>query len=130
MQIILYLSGDNTINQRLRQTVEASQNPGDIHVCRSILGLRERLLEMMHDGCLVVLLAATQTDLGELLRLSQLLFDFRIILVLPDQAQETLTLGHLIYPRFITYIDSDFQDLAAVLNKLDHRRSDQIDPKT
>lgn len=126
MKIILYLGGNDAINQKLRQSVAVTRRQDEIHVCRSVFGLHERLLGMMHDGCLLVLLVSAQQDLWELLRLRKLLFDFRIILVLPDQAQETLSLAHLIYPRFITYIDSDFQDIAAVLNKLSRGASSQV----
>jgi len=42
----------------------------------------------------------------------------RIILILPDEDNETITMGHTLFPRFSTYADSDFKDVAAVLKKM------------
>ena len=47
------------------------------------------------------------------------LFDgIRKIIILPDGEQVTISLAHKLYPRFLSYIDSDFSDVAAVLKKM------------
>ena len=52
-----------------------------------------------------------------ILELSELLHDRRIILVLPDSEPETVSLGHILRPRFITYGDSDYMDVSAIMGK-------------
>ena len=48
----------------------------------------------------------------------------RLILILPDREKGTISKGHLFRPRYLTYADGDFLDVAAVLAKMiDHARS-------
>lgn len=53
----------------------------------------------------------------DILSLREFLHDRRIILVLPDSEPETVSLGHILRPRFITYGDSDYMDVSAILGK-------------
>ena len=44
--------------------------------------------------------------------------DRRLVLVLPDAEEATLSLAHLLAPRYLCFIDDIGTDLAAVLNKM------------
>jgi hypothetical protein len=48
--------------------------------------------------------------------------DVQIILVIPDRRPETLSLGHLLRPRYLSYEDGNFDDLASVLEKMLRKR--------
>jgi len=65
-----------------------------------------------------VLLAESLHRLQELFCLFNLLDGRRIVLVLPDDAKETISLAHRFYPRFFTYRTTDYDDLCAVLYKM------------
>ena len=67
---------------------------------------------------MAVLLAASKGQLSELLSLRELLNDVRIILILPDRGRETISQGHLLRPRFLSYADGDLTDVIAVLSKM------------
>jgi hypothetical protein len=56
--------------------------------------------------------------LHKIASLKEFFSDHRIILILPDSKKETIALGHTLRPRFITYSDSDFLEMAAVLRNL------------
>ncbi|MCD6199973.1 MAG: hypothetical protein J7K15_15635, partial [Deltaproteobacteria bacterium] len=47
-----------------------------------------------------------------------LIWDLRLILILPDREAGTIAKGHILRPRFLTYLDSDFTEVAAVLKKM------------
>ena len=66
----------------------------------------------------VILLAASQQELGRVLGLEMLLRDRKIILILPDDSQASFARGCRLYPRFICDINSDFGDIAQVLEKM------------
>lgn len=68
-----------------------------------------------------VLFAADRQDLANLLSIQDLLDDVRIILVLPDDKKETVSAGHRLRPRYISYAGGNFEDVAAVLNKMMQR---------
>lgn len=54
----------------------------------------------------------------ELIEYREWLGDRRLILVLPDDDIETISQGHALRPRFVTYVESDFIDISAVLGKM------------
>jgi hypothetical protein len=45
----------------------------------------------------------------------------KTILVLHDDDQEIINLGLLLHPIFITYIDSDFSEVAAIMEHIKNR---------
>lgn len=67
---------------------------------------------------IAVFLAASKEELSELVSIRNLLADLRIILVLPDARDDTISKGHTLRPRFLTDVDSDFLDIVAVLGKM------------
>jgi hypothetical protein len=54
----------------------------------------------------------------EFLDIRDLFIGMPIIIALPDREQKTIHLGHKFYPRFLSYMDSNFEDIALVLNKM------------
>lgn len=88
----------------------------DMEVCRSLACLSQRLKEPTFERELAVIVAATREELDGLLAIRDLLQDIRIILVLPDHESDTVSQGHKLSPRFVSYIDRDFWDVVAVLS--------------
>ncbi len=71
----------------------------------------------------VVLVIGSRTELDEFLELRPVLRNTRVILVLPDQAKETLALAEQLNPYYIKPPGEDFVDLASVLDEiLEERR--------
>jgi hypothetical protein len=83
-----------------------------------VYSLSRRLRQPRHNLAVAVLVAASRQELLELLSIRDLLDGIRIILVLPDRQDDTIAKGHRLYPRFLTFADSDFLDVAAVLSKM------------
>jgi len=92
------------------------QYRGTFH--ETINELTKSLIQPKDDLNIVVLLATSREDLRDLIAIEKLLSDFRIILILPDRYKVTISMGHKLYPRFLSYADSDFNDVALVLNKM------------
>jgi hypothetical protein len=65
-----------------------------------------------------VLFPSNLSELARLVALKHLLFDMQIILILPNGQSQTISHGHALRPRFISYADSDFSDVAEVYGKL------------
>jgi hypothetical protein len=63
-------------------------------------------------------LAANKEDLLYLVANKELIWNLRVILILPDREEDTVTKGHLLRPRFLTYADGNFLDVATVLGKM------------
>jgi len=80
--------------------------------------LAGRLRRPKGDHSIAVLLAAGRKDLEELLAIQDLLDRTRIILILPDRNKDTINKGHTLFPRFLTYVDGNFDWVTAVLEKM------------
>jgi len=118
MNILFYQTTNNGPGERLREVICTIVSKGYIETYTTLDTLSFRLRRPKHGVTLAVLLAATKAELMGLLSLRDLFQDVRIILILPDRKKETITKGHTLYPRYLSYADGDFKDVAAVLEKM------------
>ena len=118
MSLILYLPEDKQIGARLRQVVEETVSDGDIEIIPSIKELRKRLQRPVLNASVAVLYAAEHTDLMEIVYLSDLLDELRVVLVFPECQPETLEKAHAVRPHYIAWGDSDLKPLGCVLKRM------------
>ncbi|HQO36408.1 MAG TPA: hypothetical protein PLG59_17225 [bacterium] len=86
--------------------------------CGTISDLILQLNRSREGEEIVLLFAETKESLIALLAVRDVLLRHRIILILPDGDKETILQGHKLMPRFLSYMDSDFKDVAAVLARM------------
>jgi hypothetical protein len=118
MNLLFYQSTNNGSGEHLREVIHTLVSEDQTEIYTMIEDLSFRLRQPMFDVDLAILLAFSKSDLLDLLLLRDLLLDVRIILILPDRKRDTISRGHSLYPRFLSYVDSDFKDVAAVLDKM------------
>ena len=118
MKLIYYGSTDNGDGKRLQQVIESVVPVDKTEVYRNIVDLGNRLRVPTSDVNIFVLFTKSKAELFGLILIKDMLLNLRILLVLPDGDNETITMGHSLFPRFLTYADSDFKDVEAVLKKL------------
>jgi hypothetical protein len=90
----------------------------NIETCHSLDALTQKLLQTSFEPDVAVLLARNHRDFLDILALKDLLDNKRVILILPDRSEITISQGHKLHPRYLSYADSDFKDVAAVLKKM------------
>lgn len=78
----------------------------------------DKLPNRILDQPILVLLLKDNNEICRAILRKELLHDIRIILILPDRSDETISAGYKLHPRFISYADSDFKDVAAVLKRM------------
>jgi hypothetical protein len=103
----------------------------ELEVCGSVARLMA-LLDSHGAGSrdkVLVLLADTQKHLKDLHAMRTVLSEYRIILVLPDGKEKTLTMGRALYPRFLTSFDEAPGELGAVLNRMMQSAAEGPGPK-
>jgi len=118
MNILFYSPTTDDVEIRLHKAIAAVTQKDDIEVYRTINSLSRRLLHSTESRVVAVLLAASREHLSELISINDMLSKASIILILPDSEPETVALGHILLPRFLSYNNSDFMDVAAVLSKM------------
>ena len=84
----------------------------------SLSDFAQRLRQPMDPNLIAVLFPKDTDQLGELVAIRHLLRDLRVVLILPDSRETTVSRGHVLRPRFVSYADSDLSDVAAVVTKM------------
>jgi len=118
MTTLFYSPIADEASQRLQEKIEAAilNEPLEIH--RDIESLNRRLRQPRYDLDIAVLNAGSNENLEELLSMRELFDRIRIILILHDKEAETVRKGLTLFPRFFTYVDSNFDWVTAVLKKM------------
>jgi len=118
MALLFYASdkqGTGKLLWNLHQDL-AAEHQGEF--CQTIDTLSQKLHQPKSDSSIAVLLAGTQKELVDILSIGNLLERIRIILILPDSNKDTISKGHTLLPRFLTYVDGNFSWVTAVLEKM------------
>jgi hypothetical protein len=114
MNILFYAR--NGAAKGLQETIGGM--PLHVEFYRNASNLMERLRHPLDDPAIAVLVAESRECLEELFVLRHLFRNVRIILVLPDRESATISKGHDLHARFLSYIDSDPAEVALVLGKM------------
>ena len=117
-KLLFYANGSNGAGKRLQKVVEELVPKDRLEICRTIESFSGRLCRPGCRDAIAVLLAASAKELVDFLFIRDLLSDVRIILIVPDRDDATISRGHKLYPRFLSYMDTDFNDVASVLGKM------------
>lgn len=112
---------ETAVSRRLMDVIEAVVQQGEIEVHSTLQNLEHRLRAPSRRTRVLVLFASNRDALVSLLNGSDRLIGEFIILIVPDSQKETVSLGHRLRPRLLTYADSDFSEISAVLNHLAYR---------
>jgi hypothetical protein len=124
VSLIVYMSYGNC-NEKMWNFIQTQSWYGQVEIYYTLEKFYQRLTQSGSSNAVTVLLIASRHELENIVQYADLLCDQKIILVLPDRAQDTLSMGHALYPRYISYTDSDLQDVTSVLRKLITRNQPQ-----
>ena len=126
MKILLYSPHVNGVGAKLLEIIEGLGVNEKIEIYRNIDSLNKRLRKATYDIDISILIAPNKEQLTEVLLIKEEFRDTKIILILPDSESDTISRGHELYPRFVSYIDSDFKEIEAVLEKMiKNKRSEE-----
>jgi len=118
MDLIIFSPKKDETGKRLQEVLSGSGLKAQTTVCPTFTSLVGELGRPAYVQRTAVLLAATRKDFNDILTIPDLLNDVHIILIIPDRDKQTIAQAHTLRPRFLSYTDSDFQDVAAVLEKM------------
>jgi len=122
MRVLFYASkNDDTVNH-LRKMIESilkeRKLDNNLKTYQAIESLSRTLQIPEDEPAIAVLIAHDRHELFKICSIRYLLRDLRLILILPDEQDETISIGHLLRPRFLTYIDSNLEAVVDVLTKM------------
>jgi hypothetical protein len=117
-EVLLYARETDAAGERLQHLIETRIPGKKIGRCRSIKAISHHLNGSGVNNTIVILIPSREEDFEKILDSYDLLADIRIILILPDAREETIAKGHRIYPRFMSYRDSNFEEVVTVLENM------------
>jgi hypothetical protein len=115
--VIMYYKASNGLGMQIRRAVEQVVPRNRVEIYHTVDNLSGRLHRFAANS-IVVLLALDKNDLADIVAIQDLLFDSRVLLVLPGHEDDVLTMGHSLRPRFVSFREYGFQDVSAVLQKM------------
>lgn len=118
MNIVYCCPGQNSDCEKAKRVIEMLISADAIESFYLLSDFETFLRHGLTSGHLVILHAGSLADLESFLALRELLAGNKVILILPDRSRDTVDSGHSLRPRFITYNDSDFLEMAAVVRHI------------
>jgi len=111
----MFIEGTGELLRKMIENVVPNENT---EIYSTIDTLGKRLRRPSYNIAIAVLLISSREELRDVLSIRHLFDNIKIVLILPDRNNETIVIGHKLRPRFLSYTDSDFKDVAAVLKKM------------
>lgn len=118
MTIFFHVGSNKVAKKTLLRVLKIIVPRHNIIIIKDSAVLEHHLRRQLNDNLMAVLFPADKNQLAHIISLQKLFADIPIILVLPDRESDTIALGYKLRARFITYADSDFLDVAAVMMKI------------
>ena len=118
LTVICFIPAQHPDGERLFQEIASAVPAHHVVHCRSCQELSDSNLRFGHTGAVLVLFLPDRKSLEEVLSIKETLRGHDILLILPDERTETVSMGHALYPRFIGYLDGVFGHVTMVLAKM------------
>lgn len=118
MASIIYIPSENGLERRFLALLETAIPNKKFEICHSIEELSARLVMPLSNVKVAVLFAITRTEITKIYSLGDLMAGVKSILILADDDRDTIIKAHTLRPRYITWLDSDFNYVVDVLKRM------------
>lgn len=117
MRILLYAAARDPEGPRLRGLLSQVVPPASLESFSILAAMALRLQQSGGDRFLAVLVVNDRDVLREIVSLRTAFDGSQVLLVLPDQDEETMRVAHRLHPRYTTYKSEQYADLLAVVRR-------------
>ncbi len=118
MRVFLYSSEIEGKGKEIQGEMKELFPIDQLNILRSVDNLSQKLQEPWEEKPVVVILACKKDELLDLVSIREQLHPVRVILILADAEEGTISLAHRIRPNYLTYVHRDTKELKAVLQKM------------
>ncbi len=118
--VLLYLktAQAETVGKKLIRSVREVVLLQDILIANTMDKLVVNLSRPGGEIAATIIVASSGEELLNFALFRDILLRAPLILILPDHEKKTITKGHALRPRFLSYIDNDFSEVRGVLKKI------------
>lgn len=125
MNIFYYSSKPGALGDELLCSVGPLVPPGSLEVFEGMDTFSERMRRLKDPRSVAMIVKPTRKDLRSLAELRGFMKETRILLVLPDQRRETISLALKVFPSFVGYSSEDIPSILSVLRQLSRSRDEE-----
>ncbi|NNG01810.1 MAG: hypothetical protein HKM93_20660 [Desulfobacteraceae bacterium] len=118
MKLLIYQPDGHPLENVLRQGLTTKGHEIESFFFPDIAALTAGLRQASGGDIILILVPPDKKELSRLAMMRAPLLDKKIILILPDNREETISTAHRLHPRYISDADGDFSDTIAVLSKM------------
>lgn len=118
MTILMYSAEVEGKAREIETALEESVSPDQLAVFRSVDGLTEKLREPCKERPIVIIWIRKKDELLDFASIREQLHPVRLILVLPDAEEGTISVAHRLRPNYLTYSHRNPLELKAVLKRM------------
>ncbi len=118
MRTIFYSNDINEIQTKLDNSTYNQIQGITVEIIDSFQCLTKQMSEPLNHVSVIIAWIHKKNELENLFDLLPLIKTARVILVLPDRKQQTISIGIKLNPSFISYQDNNFEDIITVLKKI------------
>ncbi len=117
LKLLLYAAEGETGKRLQNRICHAVSKQGMVR-CRTIENFSNCLRKPLNGLVLSIILIRSREELKAIDSIGALLRHVRTIIILPDRGYGTIAGAFRLHPRFISYTDSDFSDVAQVAERI------------
>jgi hypothetical protein len=121
MNVFLYSSEIGGKEEEVLRIMDEVFPEDQPEVLRSVENLAQKLQEPWEEKPIVIILASEKSELLDFVSMREQLHSVRLILILPDAEEGTISLAHQLRPNYLTYVYRNSGELKAVLQKMSGR---------
>jgi 6-phosphogluconate dehydrogenase len=118
VSVLVYSEKSDKTDKIVQKIIKEQVFGKPVEIFSTIEDFVTRFRRPIDDLILIILSISSRKELMAFLLTRDLLADIPIILILPDRKRDTIEKGHKLYPRFLSYMDSDLSDVFLVLKKM------------
>ena len=129
MNIILFIHKDSfQKGMLLKDAIENNYRDGNLQIYETFNSLKSRLKKSCGDSNneILILFAESTQRLNHLISLVDLMEGRRIVLILPDESKQTLSMASRFFPKFFTTPGDNYDDLCDVIGKMTNKNKSRI----
>ena len=125
MRIPVYMANKNdTVGDKLTALLVERLPKEKIEACIGFERLVHLLIRIGERPEIIVIYTSNILELERIVSIRQLLTDIAVLLVIPDENEATLTLGHKLRPRLLIASSGDLTVIPAMLTKMRTHHAD------
>jgi len=118
VKILFYSSIMDYRGTQIRGMLETLVPEDSLEIYGSIEDLTRGIHRLCDHRTIILLRARNREELLRIVSFGDLLQDLRLVLLIPDREEDTISLAHRLRPRFLSNCENNFSDAMNVLRKM------------